>query len=1097
MQVKLNDAQKKAVETIDGPLLVLAGPGTGKTQLLSARVAEILKRTDVNAHNILCLTFTESGAHNMRERLRSMIGDAAYDVHVSTYHAFGADIIKSYSEYFQTIGLERSDDIRMERPIDDLTQIQVVESIISKLPFDSPLLSARYYIKSVVSTISDLKQHEFTPESLRAFAEENLQAIDDAQSIIDDIVNDKGGISRKKDEKLSQYAQLLERLGELDSSLARQATEELALAHEKADEFGSPTPLREWKDDWLHKDEQDTFTLTDRSRSVKLLALSDVFAKYQSALQEQGAYDFDDMILRANYGLQNNDELRYNVQEKYQYILLDEFQDTNPAQFALVKTIADHPVHEGRPNIMAVGDDDQAIFAFQGANVGNMDEFLHAFLDVEVINLTENFRSHSDILHVAHNIAGQIEDRLHHRIDNIKKTLVAKAKDLPKSSSIERHEFSASASEYAWVAEKIASLIESGESPEQIAVLAPKHAILEDLVPFLKRHDTPMHYEKREDILQTIIVQGLRMSAELVIALQSQQHASVNELMPRVLSLPHWGIKPADIWRINWRLDAERFTDTNRSWAEIALSDKACQSAVEFFLELSQISDTQPLEITLDMLSGVVELPSGVHSPLKDFYVSSKKREQNPLAYYEAVSHLSVIRSKLRDHQSAQDKQLTLQDFVDLFVMYESAESPLINSHPVASNENAVQLMTAYKAKGLEFAHVFILQAHDDVWGSKSRGGNNKLSLPPNLQHIRYVGGSEDERRRLFFVALTRAKHGLYITSHAQKDSGKATEPLKYLGESDGVSHHLPEHAREIKHSEQDAETVSRDIETLWSAPHTHIDADFRALLADRLASYKMSPTHLNSFIDLEHGGPETFLLNTLLRFPQAPSASGEYGTAVHNTLEWYQNELNSDKNPSIDEVVKRYDYELSRRYMSEADREHARDKGRSHLRYYLSARADMFQRPAKAEVNFFNEGVTLGDARLSGKIDRLEIDEQNRTVRIVDYKTGKPLSKWGSDMKSLKYRQQLYFYKFLIENSNTYKGFKIEEARLEFIEADAKGNITDALTVDFNDREEQETKNLIEAIWNLIQKLDLPDVSGYKDSVSGSKDFVKELLAN
>ena len=136
MQLRLNDAQRQAVEQIYGPLLVLAGPGTGKTQLLSARVAEILQKTDVGARNILCLTFTESGAQNMRDRLRELIGESAYDVTISTYHSFGSDIIKNYSEYFQNITTERSDDLRMERPIDDLTQIQIIESIINSLPFE-------------------------------------------------------------------------------------------------------------------------------------------------------------------------------------------------------------------------------------------------------------------------------------------------------------------------------------------------------------------------------------------------------------------------------------------------------------------------------------------------------------------------------------------------------------------------------------------------------------------------------------------------------------------------------------------------------------------------------------------------------------------------------------------------------------------------------------------------------------------------------------------------------------------------------------------------------------------------------------------------
>ncbi|MCA9342686.1 UvrD-helicase domain-containing protein, partial [Candidatus Saccharibacteria bacterium] len=139
----LNKQQREAVDQIDGPLLIIAGPGTGKTQLLSTRVANILKKTDVQPSNILCLTFTESGAHNMRDRLKDMIGDEAYDATISTYHSFGSEIIKNYSEYFQQISIERTDDIRMERPIDELAQIQIVEKIIENLPFDNPLLSAR------------------------------------------------------------------------------------------------------------------------------------------------------------------------------------------------------------------------------------------------------------------------------------------------------------------------------------------------------------------------------------------------------------------------------------------------------------------------------------------------------------------------------------------------------------------------------------------------------------------------------------------------------------------------------------------------------------------------------------------------------------------------------------------------------------------------------------------------------------------------------------------------------------------------------------------------------------------------------------------
>ncbi|MDZ7785742.1 MAG: ATP-dependent DNA helicase [Candidatus Saccharibacteria bacterium] len=1095
----LNAEQKRAVDLIDGPLLVLAGPGTGKTQLLSTRVANILRRTDAAASNILCLTFTESGAQTMRERLRGLIGDDAYNVTISTYHGFGSDIIKNYAEHFQRIGLERSEDIRLERPVDELTQVRIIEDIVAKLPFDSPLISARYYVKSVVSTISDLKQHLIRPDDLRDIAKENLRHIETAQRLIDDVVNQAGGISKKKAQKYAQYEKLLNGLRDLDGELIDRAATDLEEAHQEADEAQSPTPLREWKDAWLYKDENDRFTLTDPQKSRRMTELAKVYEAYERALRERAAYDFDDMILHAIHGLKTNDELRFNLQERYQYILLDEFQDTNPSQFELVKRIADHPVHEGRPNVMAVGDDDQAIFAFQGANVGNMRDFLQSFQDVKVINLVDNYRSHPDILHVAGNVAGQIEDRLHQRIPDIDKTLRASNRNLPDSVQVNRRSFTAEASENAWVAERITDLIhDHGIKPKEIAVLAPKHKILEGLVPFLKDKDIPITYEKRENILETEIVQGLRLCARLLDALFHKDLARANEYFPLVLSLPYWHIRARDIWKVNWQFAKRAET---RDWAEIALETPELGHAVEFYLYLSATAGIEPLELTLDKLSGTLPVKvdgKDVYAPLKSHYFDEKNRDKDPLAYYEAISHLSVIRSRLRDHQANADAPLTLRDFLDLFIMYESAETPLINSHPIAQKPDSVQLMTAYKAKGLEFENVFLLQAHDDVWGSASRGGNNKLALPPNLEHIRYVNSSDDERRRLLFVAITRAKHNLYITSHSTKDSGKRTVPLNYLPEADGESTLLPEKSRRIIVHETDAKHLAADTEKLWQAGQVSLPADFRSLLAERLKSYQMNPTHLNTFVDLERGGPESFLVQTLLRFPQAPNASGEFGTAIHNTLEWYQNRINAGETPTTDDALGYYDKQLDRRYLTDIDREQARDKGHACLRKYLAARKDMFTKQAKAEVNFYSEGVVLGDAKLSGKIDRLEVDQKNKTVNIVDYKTGKPLTKWGSDMKSLKYKQQLYFYKLLIEGSSSWRDYSVNEARLEFVEADKNGagKIVEPLLITFDRNELLELKDLIKEVWNRIMRLDLPDVDTYAQTAKDSKKFIKDLLA-
>lgn len=1099
----LNPEQLRAVKTIDGPLLVLAGPGTGKTQLLSARVAYILRETDTAASNILCLTFTENGAANMRDRLRSFIGDEAYDVTISTYHSFGSDIIKNYSEHFQQIATDRTDDIRMERPIDELTQIQIMESIIAKLPFDSPLLSARYYVKNVLGTISDLKQNLIDPNQLRQIAQDNLAQIDAAQPILDEVVNNAGGISRKKAEWPGQYSALLEALSNQEGTLVEQAAKELAEAYQNYTEIDSSKPLTIWKNNWLKKDGQDNFTLTDRSSSEKMIELAKIYVRYEAELAARAAYDFDDMILRAIKGITENDELRFNLQERYQYILLDEFQDTNPSQFELVKRIADHPVHEGRPYIMAVGDDDQAIFAFQGANVGNMKDFLTTFREVEVINLVENYRSHADIIHTFTGVAEQITDRIHHQLEGIEKSLVASSKKLPPEADIQRRNFSAEASEYSWVAKKIDELIQSGTDPSHIAVLSPRHKLLEGLVPFLHNKDIPITYEKRENILQTEIVTGLRLAAQLLQALASNDLALANQYFPQVLSLPYWQIPAIEIWRINWQLAKY---EENRSWAEIALETPSLELPVRFYLKLAATAATEPLEITLDKLAGtlmVEDADQQITAPLKAYYFDAEKRAADALKYYEAISHLSVIRSHLRDHQAGRDQLLSLDDFLNFFIMYEAAEAPLTNSHPIAQATKSVQLMTAYGSKGLEFDHVFILQAHDDVWG-KSSGGSNKLSLPQNLSYIRYSGSSDDERLRLFFVAVSRAKHGLYITSHSTRDNGKPNTPLKYLGESTDqdditTSAYLPANYQAVLQDETHPEQLAGDIETLWQAGQINLPADFKALLADQIRAYRMSPTHLNSFLDMEFGGPENFLVGTLLRFPAAPGASGEFGTAIHNTLEWYQNQLNEGKTPGIDQVLGYYDKELGRRYLSQADRDHARGKGRLALQKYISSRADMFKLSAKAEVNFRGEGVTIEPAVMSGKIDRLEVDEDSKTLHIVDYKTGSPITKWGGsdNLKGYKYRQQLYLYKLLLENSNTWKGYTVASARLEFVEPLEKGlgDIAPPLYIEFDPNEEANLKKLIAIVWQHIQDLDLPDTSTYSNDLKGTKQFEQDLL--
>ena len=1099
---QLNDAQRKAVDTIDGPLLVIAGPGTGKTQLLSARVANILRKTDTLPQNILCLTFTESGARAMRERLTGMIGTDAYDVHISTYHAFGTEIITQYPEYFETIKTDRDEDIRFEQPIDELSQLQIIMQLIDKLPFDNPMSNARYHPKDAVQTIGELKKQLISPENLRILASDNIQQVNNASSVIQETYGHNSRIPSFK-KAVPLFSDMLDQLRSMEGELIDKACTELELALEEANSTESTKPLTAWKNDWLHKNESELWQFTDAHTHQKMLALAGVYADYESTLRSTGKYDFNDMIVAVVQALEEKPELRANLQERYQYLLLDEFQDTNAAQFKLVSLIADHPVHEGRPNIMAVGDDDQAIFAFQGADVSNMLKFDNSYRDVTIVNLTQNYRSHRDILHTAHNVAEQIETRLHQHLDNVNKTLESASQNLPEQAIIQRHEFTARASEYDWVAKSIAEQIQAGIPPEEITVLAPKHALLEALVPFLQKYNVPVAYEKRENILDTPIIQGLILQSQLLEALTDQDDKRASSLFPVVLSLDHWGVSTDVIWRINWAHSKDSY-DQKRSWAELALNEPEVADWVRFFLHISSTVRITPLEYILDMLMGITSVTissdTELTSPLKSFYFSSDKKQKNAVAYYESISHLSVLRAKLREQQQNSDNLLSIHDLLELHAMYRAADQPIINSHPVAQSTSAVQLMTAYKAKGLEFTAVYLLSLHDDVWGKKSRGGSNKITLPPNLTYIRYRGSDEDEMRRILFVAITRAKHQLYLTSHAQKDSGKITEPVKYLAETTiddrRRSATLPEkHGEVTEHSHTTAD-LQEQTATLWQQRHVILDASLKSLLQERLSRYQMSPTHLNTFIDTKYGGPEAFLLGTLLRFPQAPGESGEYGNAIHATLEALQKHVKKTGSSDSFDYENIYRKEIQKRYIADDRRDHYIDKGIKSLSKYITARQKMLAQPAETEVDFRREGVLIGDAHLSGKIDRLEVDKKNKELHIVDFKTGKVHTKWSSDLSLHKYKQQLYFYKFLIEGSHTYEGYRVATARLQYVEPNSAGDIVEPLHLVFNESEELHIKNLVEAVWRIILLVELPNITEYKDTIAGTRQFEKDVIA-
>jgi DNA helicase-2/ATP-dependent DNA helicase PcrA len=1074
----LNAEQKQAVDSIYGPLLVIAGPGTGKTQLLSVRVANILAKTDTNPENILCLTFTESGASNMRSRLSSFIGAASYKVNINTYHAFGAELLRAYKNF--TAKPTRA----IETQIDRVASHKIIREIQKSLKHNDILRNAK--TADLIDTIADLKTARLLPADLKIIAEENLNTSDQINDLLKPVLAKLVPRMPFKD-AVGLYEEIGEILAAFTSkkpilkTVEPEANHLLAALHkiledEKAKDKPSVSPLTKWRDKYFDKDDAGHWRLSNIISNKKLLSLAGIFEKYDETLQNGALFDFADMIEEAITALKDDKSFRLTLQEKYQFILLDEFQDTNASQFELIKLLTDYE----NSNTMAVGDDDQAIYEFQGARSSNLLDFAENYrLPREnIIVLTKNYRSVQPILDISKQVAGQIADRFSTNY-NIEKVLTAvKSEDY----QIERREFLSAPAEYNYTAGQIAALLSAGESPNKIAIIAPKHKYITSLLPYLKKHQVPVSYEKRENLFEYPPIAQLIKLAKLLISLGKAQPSAANLL--EILSFDFWHIPPENILSAIYRAKEQKHS----ALEYLQNSDNEnLKNLANFFAAAALKSIDLPLEQSLDLLTG--ERPLGdFRSPFLEFY--TKKSDFKTYEFYE---NLAVLREHLS--QRAKTANLKLTDFVDFADDYAAAEEKLINTSPYQDSDQAVKLLSAHSAKGLEFKHVFLVAVDDLSWGT-AKGNNNTLSLPKNLEFVRHTGATEDEKLRLFFVAITRAEQYLYLTNSKSDFAGKSPARLKYLAEYDegdkSFSPYLPEDSNEI--IKDPTETLNLDdLKNHWVSSHFSPDnPDLAPILKSRLANYRLSATDLTTFIDIIYAGPEEFYKTKILRAPTEYSPNLVYGNLVHATFDRVTKEKLSDQ-----EALNFYEAQALNSPLTEEDRDFLLEKGRDNLAAYLASRGNFLRAPtAQSEIELFDKTLYLGDTPIKGKIDHLEIDEEGKNITIVDFKTGNfHEGSWESNDALLKHKLQLLFYKLLLESSKKYPQYSINEARIEFITPDHANQIH-TKTLTFGNKDLDTTKSLAKSIYTHITNLDFPNTSNYDKTLKGIKDFIKSLTA-
>lgn len=1058
---KLNERQKEVVETTEGPVMVIAGPGTGKTQVLGLRVANILNKNPVHIspNNILCLTYTDAGSINMRERLSRFIGSDAYRVGIYTFHAFCNSVIGRYPEYFYNASTYSL--------ADEVAQSEVLDEIFSKLPHNHPLGGPGpdggfVYKSAVKARIGNIKSGGFSPEEYKREVEKYILEIPSINKILEKwtfTLNCK---------KLEPVVEILNDLYSLSSSYGNFLAKTLSIAIDEARDINKTKPIGDWRDKYLEIGEDNLKVLKDFNRIDKIRAVAELYQQYENILHSKSLYDYDDMIIDVRCAIENNSVLRNLLEEQYQYILVDEFQDTNEAQLRLVVELSSNAVHEGRPNVMVVGDDDQAIFKFQGAEISNISSFNRIYKDVKNIVLDTNYRSHKEIIDASRKIVLQGNYRLENELQITKELKQGNSKII--KGNVEYKKYDSDIEEFGAVANKIKQLIDDGENPDEIAVIANKHAQLKSFIPYLDHAGIPYSYVKKASVFDEPHVKELITVCEYLASINSDGPIR-DDLLPEILSYKCFGIDRVTLFRISVKAKAN-----DKKWSDtlIQYNDESVSRVFELLSRLGGDSATVTLEKLLDEYMK--------ESNFRSYYFGKNVLEEKPSEYVSFLASLKTFIEALRNYKEGE--VLYVRDVAPFVEIYKNQNISLISQSPFIKSGKSVQVMTAHKSKGLEFGSVFIISAHEKVWAGRSRP--NIAPVPaPIAPLVTPAGNDEDDFIRILYVALTRAKHTLFVTGHEKL--------VKYLDVDDSQDN------SEIKSDKEVVESITLHEQAL-SLIEPPIVEDEKAVLREVLKDYRMPVTHLNNFLDVVNGGPSYFLEQNLLAFPQPMNISAVFGSAIDKALTEAVRypKYNAGESAPLDRLIAVFKKELAKARLPKNEAVKQIDKGEETLVSYMKQRKGYFNIEDESQVDFRNEGVVVNGAPLTGKIDLLKIKDGE--YEVIDFKTGKASKSFepkGSDVyekiKLHKYKQQLMYYKILIENSDRRK-IPIRLLALEYVEGDDKGNIIQLPFIP-SEEEVERLKKLIGIVYNKIINLDFPDTSKYGETLAGIIEFEDDLI--
>ncbi|MCF7860192.1 ATP-dependent helicase [Patescibacteria group bacterium] len=913
---QLNNKQQAAVNHRQGPLLVVAGAGTGKTSVLVNRLAEILEQEKVQSDRVLLLTFTEKAAQEMEERADRLLPYGYVDLWINTFHSFCERLLR---EHALDIGLPA--DFRL---LSATEQWMTIKKNFDRFNLDyyRPLGNPTKFISELLKHFSRLKDENISSAEYLAYAK-NIQTTNTDKS-------------------------------------------------EKAD-----------------KNSDDDDEAEDILESGRLQELAGAYETYNNLLLENSWLDFGDLILYTLKLLRERPNILKYYRKKFLYVMVDEFQDTNWAQYELVKLLS-----APNNNLMVVGDDDQAIYRFRGASLANIMQFKDDFPEAVEIVLTENYRSRQDILDIAHNfISHNNPNRLEPKL-SINKTLIAKGDSAklgqpPVFLLLERQD-----DELSMVAEKILEIYKRDQALGQdtawsdFAILARSNDTASQFVQELTRRGIPNQFVS----LRGLYYKSIILDCLAYLRLLDNYHES--SALFRVLNLSPFRISHADIISLN------RFA-RRKAWSLFETLKKA-----EMLNDLSPEA-LAPIRRLLSLIDKHSQLvPSTLPSKIFFKFVeeSGLIKDLDIDADQESFSYLNQFYQKMKRLEEGAP-EIRLNDFMEAINLeLEAGESGSLRLDFV--DDDSVRVMTVHAAKGLEFPYVFLVNLADKKFPTINR--SEKIPLPLGLVKEILVDSKDahtEEERRLFYVALTRAKRELYVSS--AKDYGGVREKK--------VSRFIEEAGLQVTTADSriNNNELLRDLAddgAQFLQAELSLDQLPKKFSFSQLAAYDTCPLQYKFAFILKIPAPE-----------DKPSLI--FGRVMHNVFYDFlkpiistpQASLFTDAKPDQNLLsLKRLQSLLASHwvddgYESSEQREDYYQRAQSALSFYLNAFCPPTQTLPKVLFLEKSFSFKIGGETLKGAIDR--VDQLEGGVEVIDYKTGRP-----KDKLLWKDRRQLILYQLFLE---------------------------------------------------------------------------------